>query len=178
MWFLQLILLWEVRECALSTCAQSWLSNVKIRAKLFSCGFVVPAKPAGRRGSQWHLLQTIFPSRCSPAVGEVPQLMAISTATKGSDLRAIHGGPFLRCFPAGIPGGCRGYMAASTSLGWPVTTHSHLQQLWHFRSSPTGKMQTSQESRFVSILDHSFGCIYTLVNRFCKIGLPCSHWLD
>lgn len=173
MWFLQLILLWEVRECALSTCAQSWLSNVKIRAKLFSCGFVVPAKPAGRRGFQWHLLQTTLPSRCPPAAGEVPQLLAISTATKGSDSWAMHGGPFLRCFPAGIPGGSQGYMAASTYLGWPVTTtHSHLQQLLHFRSSPTGKMQTSQEGRFVPILDHSFGCVYTLVDWFCKIGLP------
>lgn len=178
MWFLQLILLWEVSECALSTCAQSWFSNVKIRAKPFSCGFVVPANPAGRRGSQWHLLQTTLPSRCLPAAGEVLQLLAISTATKGSDSWAMHGGAFLRCFPAGIPGGSHGYMAASTHLSWPVTTRSHLQQLLHFRYSPTMKMQTSQEGRFVSILDHSLGCIYTLVNWFCKIGLSCIHWLD
>lgn len=138
MWLLQLILLQGVRECAISTRTQCWLSNVRIRAKqLFICGFVVPAKPAGRSSSRWHLLQTNLPSRHLPAADGVPQLLATSTAPpKGQTLGPCMVDPPSATFQLG-------YLVALKYAQQPVPIWAGLSQYhltstaFAFRSSPT-----------------------------------------
>lgn len=101
-----------------------------------------------------HQLQMGFPSCWQPALLPEGQTRGSCRVNPPSD--------------AFQSGGSQGCLAARNHLGWLITTHSHLQQFLHFRSSFTKKMQTGHGGRvgpLTGMYLHSCELILTKMNK-------------